>query len=66
MAKDKFFRSFVKLPDGKAFEGVGKTAKDAEAKAFALIKKRLKSKAPKKSELDFETVESIGPKPRTL
>lgn len=62
----KFFRSFVKLEDGKAFEGLGWTAKAAEAAAFALMKKRLKTKAPKKADVTFETLESIGPTPRTL
>lgn len=62
----KFFRAFAKLPDGTAFEGLGWTAKAAESSAHALMKKRLKAKAPKKSDVEFETVESIGPAPRTL
>jgi hypothetical protein len=66
MTKTKtFFRAFAKLDDGTAFEGLGKTAKKAEEAAFALMKKRMK-KPPKKGDVKFETVESIGPAPRTL
>ena len=63
--KKKFFRAFAKV-DGNGYEGIGWTAKAAEASAFAVMKKRLKTKAPKKAADKFETLASIGTHPRTL
>ena len=65
-SRRKFFRSTAKLLDGHVFEGVGWTQKEAENAAFAMVEKRRKEKAPERTAIDFTTVQSIGPKPRTL